>query len=122
MRNREDILWPTFVTLVASAARLYGLARLSLSGDEAFSAVLTTNRTTVRLDELAQGYKRLWLVYGSANQSAHALRPNRYFVLETSEESDEVLAWLAAHRESLVEDTGRFVSLHLLGFDLSDEE
>jgi len=111
-------LWPTFITLAAAAARLYGLARLSLSGDEAFNAVLITNRMTARLDELVQGRERLWFIYHLPNQSAHALRPDRYFVLETSEESDEVRAWLAAHRENLIEDTGRFVSLHLLGFDL----
>ena len=83
-------------------------------------AVLTVNTETDRLDEVASGYSRLWLVYRIPNQSSHYLTSSLSYVLEGSEENAEVRSWIEAHAGKMIEETNRFADLHLLGFDLND--
>jgi len=82
-------------------------------------AVLTVNTATGRLEDLARGHERLWLIYRLPNQSGHALRSSFSLAWDRDEENADVRAWLAVHVDSVFEETARFASLHLLGFDIN---
>lgn len=85
--------------------------------------VITTNRVTKPLAEIAAGHERLWLVYRLPHPAVHLQveHPEEKEVrIEELEEEPEVLAWLEAHRENLRAEK-LFHGVYILLYDLDLE-
>jgi mannosyltransferase len=79
---------------------------------------MSTNRITAPLNEIAQEYDRVWLVYPYPHDTTHFVAKPAPLDLYGGEIEPEIRDWLVTHRHDVVEERN-FSGMQLILYDLS---
>lgn len=79
---------------------------------------MSTNRATAPLDEIAQEYDRIWLVYPYPHDTTHFVAKPGSLDLYGGETEPEIRNWLVAHQHDIVGER-EFSGLQLILYDPS---
>jgi len=79
-----------------------------------------TFMVTTPLEELVEGYCRLWMVYRHAHESSHFLAWSQPFDLDSQEGDPRVKGWLTDHQGDILEEKG-FSGVQVILYDLRSE-